>query len=167
MSERNIPVSATPFIHGPQDMATINCFIDPCMPASSKQWWKDSTTPGENNVKSVQQWRGSYFIRREKSLLAKELPVKTVSVKDVGSLGSELAVYREHEKSFFDALAAFSKLSKEHEDKRELVNFLFAQLTCMVRLIVILSCLNDKYINLTTLFFCGSIANEYDSSSSY
>ena len=134
MSYRNIPLSGTPFIHGPQDMATLMVYIDPNIPASTKQWWKDATKikPGEDIVKSAQQWRRSYLVRREKSVLAKELPTKTILMKSVGSFGSELAVYNEHEKAFFDALAAFRKMSTESEDKRELVNFLFAQLTCMV-----------------------------------
>jgi uncharacterized protein YbcI len=134
MSQRNIPLSGTPFIHGPQDMATLMVFIDPSIPSSTKEWWKNAIKirPGEEIVKVVQQWRRSYFVRREKSLLAKELPTKTVSIKNVGNFKSELASYNEHENAFFDALTASTKMSNEYDDKRDLVNFLFAQLTCMV-----------------------------------
>ena len=163
VSQRNVPLSGTPFIHGPQDMATLMVFINASSTGSTKQWWKEATRYNSNveTFKSVQKWRGSYFVRREKSILAKELPTKTVSVMNVGCFGSELGVYYEHEKSFFDALTAFSKLSKAQEDKRELVNFLFAQLTCMVSVtngftLSLLQSPQYQTIELTNLFFFQS-----------
>lgn len=142
LSQRNIPLSGTPFIHGTQDMATLMVYINSTLPQAQKYWWTGATSPynpGEETVNDVKQWRRNYFVRRKKSVLLKELPLKTISVKDVGCLGSELTVYKEHENAFFDALNAFKKMSEGKiedkggfDDKRELVNFLFAQLTCMV-----------------------------------
>ena len=149
LSQRNIPISGTPFIHGTQDMATLMVYINSSLPQAQKFWWTGSTLPyalQEETVDDVKTWRRRYLVRRKKSVLMKELPLKTISVKDVGCLGSELAVYNEHENAFFDALNAFKKMSEGgiedkggFEDKRELVNYLFAQLTCMVRNFCLLS----------------------------
>lgn len=129
ISLRNIPLSGTPYVDGPQDMATLMMYIDPTKEWSDKNWWKIAVLqyPSKETVQSICQWRGTYLVRHEKSVLEGELPAKTVSIKQVGSIGYEfLGVYSEHENAYFDALSAFSKLSKGYKDKRELVNFLFA-----------------------------------------
>lgn len=134
MSQRNIPISGTPFIHGTQDMATLMVYIDSSLPQAQKYWWTGATSPyspGEEVIKDVKEWRKSYFVRRKKSVLTKELPTKTIQVKNVGCVPSEMTVYNEHERAYFDALSAYLKMSEGFEDKRELSNFLFAQLTCM------------------------------------
>lgn len=135
LSQRSIPLSGTPFIHGTQDMATLMVYINPTLPQAQKYWWTCATSPFDpkaDTLKEVKEWRRNYFVRRAKSVLTKELPTKTIEEKYVGCFASEMAVYNEHETAFFDALNAFLKMNEGFEDKRELVNFLFAQLTCMV-----------------------------------
>lgn len=164
--ERNIPISGTPFIHGYQDMATLMVFIDPTKPFASKTWWKKAVIDGGTvTAKYVHEWRINYFVRREKSVLAKDLPAKLISLKNIGSFGVELGLYKEHEDRFLDALTAFFKLPREQEDKRDLVNFLFAQLTCMVRYFVMISFLALPFISdLKNLSFAMSSENESNSS---
>ena len=92
VSQRSIPLSGTPIIHGPQDMATLMVFVDPSMASATKIWWRAATNtyPIEETRKNVKDWRLNYFVRREKSLLSKELPLKVVASKNISYFGSEL-----------------------------------------------------------------------------
>lgn len=89
-------------------------FVDPSLDSAREKWWNDAT--GCKNapavVSAVSDWNNKYLIRRDKSVIAKNLPNKTISKKHVAAYPLELQVYETYEASFMLILEKFSKISE-------------------------------------------------------
>jgi len=109
LSDRTIPMSATPYVESTQDMATLMTFIDPSLKAAYKLWWKETTQEyvSDSLLNEVRDFRRLYMIRRERNVLTKELVGIETRVVNVKCNKSELDVYKRYESLFFATFENF------------------------------------------------------------
>eukprot|EP00978_Attheya_sp_CCMP212_P033449 scaffold134990_cov44-Attheya_sp.AAC.2 len=140
-AERLVPLTGTPYNNGPQDMAALMTFIDPCHQAANKKWWEKATDGGriQSVVDSVHKWREQYMIRREKSVLHARLPKKNIGAIHVATYLSELEVYEFYEYVFLKTLEKFISVQSEDwspDTKKKMLEcftIMMATMACMVR----------------------------------
>ena len=94
-SLRTIPLSGTPFNNSTQDMATLMTMIDPTLDSASEDWWKNATSgsAARSVTDAISEWSTNFLIRRDKSVIEKNLPTKTIYKKAVAPYPLELSVY--------------------------------------------------------------------------
>ena len=112
-------------------------FIDPCIRPSSLCWWQRAT---EGRVagdirRNVSEWRETYLVRRDKSVLSVKLPPKTIQKKPVAAYSTELKVYNYYEGTFLKALKEFSQMSdaynaQQRRRQNDLFQILMACMAC-------------------------------------
>jgi SNF2-related domain len=93
-AERMIPMSGTPYNNGCQDLATLMTMIDPSSETAYEDWWRE-VTKGEAAAKvamAISEWSKNFVIRRDKSVIAAQLPQKVIRIKQVAPYPLELAV---------------------------------------------------------------------------
>jgi SNF2-related domain len=94
-AERMIPMSGTPYNNGCQDLATLMTMIDPSSEAAYEDWWKEATKEqaATKVAMAISEWSKNFVIRRDKSVIAANLPQKLIRIKQVAPYPLELAVY--------------------------------------------------------------------------
>jgi SNF2 family DNA or RNA helicase len=92
-SESIFPMSGTPYNNSPQDIATLMSFIDPKEVSAREKWWKKATKDSAAHMvlKQIKDWNDNFLIRRGKDVIARQLPPKTISEKQVSLSQAELS----------------------------------------------------------------------------
>jgi len=159
-SDRMIPMSGTPYNNSSQDLATLMSFIDPSLASANERWWKEATEGkrAPDVVTAVEDWNKMYLVRRDKSVIAKNLPKKTITKKNVAPYPLELSVYETYELKFMQILDEFKRLSDnrfltpiQRAKQRRLHKMLMSVASCM-RLALIHNVLPGGGRDLTIFF---------------
>ena len=94
-------------------------YMDPAHPAAELKWWDKATQPrhAAHVMKELAEWTSRYMLRREKDVIAGELPRKTITTQDIQGMPG--GVYDRYEQSIIRALKQVHKHSRG-ENKKEL-----------------------------------------------
>ena len=115
-SLRSVPVTGTPFCNGAGDLASMISFINPRLKSAKTPWWKEVTSGSmhsEHIAKCCSEVTQSFFVRREKHAVLKDMVQKTVDRVIVRQFRAEQLSYEPYEASLLDVLKKFSQLSRE------------------------------------------------------
>lgn len=118
-TNRMIPMSGTPYNNSCQDVATQMAFIDPRLGSANEKWWKNATKScAARDVQAeIREWSDNYLVRRDKDVIASQLPKKIITKKHVGPLPLELTVYEHYEYKFLEILKKFQNLERQRLDR--------------------------------------------------
>eukprot|EP00977_Amphora_coffeiformis_P000601 scaffold134_cov94-Amphora_coffeaeformis.AAC.7 len=133
-SLRSVPVTGTPYCNGPDDLASMISFINPCIRQAMTPWWKDVTSHSRRPEIIAQRCNRitqMYFVRREKQAVLKNMAPKTVNRELVRPYKAEMISYEPYEASLVDLLKEFSRLASYGESGFELQQQ-FTAMMCMM-----------------------------------
>ena len=85
--------------------------------SAEEKWWKKATEIGaaQQVREAIADWNAQFLLRRDKSVIAGNLPAKIVKSQQVLAYPMELAVYEHYESKFLKILQKFQKLEGESQ----------------------------------------------------
>lgn len=131
-SLRSVPLTGTPFCNGVDDLASIMTLINPNLKSAKSPYWKRVTdkAPASQVVESCSNVTTTFFVRREKEAVLKDMVKKISNREVVQQYRAEQLSYEPYEASLLDVLKRFSRISDIPEHAYEMKQLF----TCMMSL---------------------------------